>query len=437
MNPEFGRNLRVEISPYRLMAMTLTLALIFLLVHMASGPLSGATNSALAQIMFIAIAVIWGSRLAAGSVLQEIRANTWDSQKLSALSPWQMTWGKLLGSTSYVWFGGMLCGAVYLIYRNQIDEQAVKTVVAMLQFGLLVHALSMASSLIAIRKNPKAPSSLLTLAEPITAFVAAVFVFTSLQRGAPIVWFGITTARLDFYTIVLALGCCWAVAAVYRLMCVELQIRTIPWLWPVFTLFVAGYWAGLEAGESQHFSLHALLQTGFWFALVFTYIAAFADRRDPITVHRCLLAWRYGSLRRRLEEFPYWTSSFALALVLAAVLAITSPSTAGDGSLRLATWPALLVAVRDIGLLYYTGFGRRSVTADMTAFLYLALLHKLIPGLLQLTRLDGLAPFVDPLLHPNPILALIITLAHCAVVAWLLRGRWYARTAPLREVAAA
>ena len=54
----------------------------------------------------------WGSFAVVGSINSEISERTWDQQRLSALSPWQMAWGKLLGSSIYPWFGGAICAAV-------------------------------------------------------------------------------------------------------------------------------------------------------------------------------------------------------------------------------------------------------------------------------------------------------------------------------------
>ncbi len=41
--------------------------------------------------------------LAGRSLAEEASQNTWDWQRLSALSPWQMAWGKLLGATLPAW----------------------------------------------------------------------------------------------------------------------------------------------------------------------------------------------------------------------------------------------------------------------------------------------------------------------------------------------
>ena len=114
MNPEFQRYLWLEASPRRLAWAGVVLLLIYGATVMATrtnpyGPLPvlGGVGAA----VFVACAMIWASRAAATSVLSEIADRTWDFQRLSALDPWAMTWGKLAGSASLAW----LCGLTGLL----------------------------------------------------------------------------------------------------------------------------------------------------------------------------------------------------------------------------------------------------------------------------------------------------------------------------------
>ena len=58
---------------------------------------------------------------AADSVLDEVNDNTWDFQKLSALSPWSLAFGKLFGSTIYCWYGGLIAFAVAVGISLQVS----------------------------------------------------------------------------------------------------------------------------------------------------------------------------------------------------------------------------------------------------------------------------------------------------------------------------
>ena len=104
MNPEFQRNLWLEASPRRLAWAGVVLLLIYGATVAATrdnplGPLPALGGVGAA--VFVACAMIWGARAAASSVLSEISDRTWDFQRLSALDPWAMTWGKLAGGRAW------------------------------------------------------------------------------------------------------------------------------------------------------------------------------------------------------------------------------------------------------------------------------------------------------------------------------------------------
>ncbi|MCK5620806.1 MAG: hypothetical protein KAJ11_00850, partial [Alphaproteobacteria bacterium] len=82
MNPEFRRNLLLELTLHRLVAMPL----ILLLLYGAAGLIDyGDTVSGIAGFVILILLVAWGSRLAADAVLGEVAGRTWDSQRMSAL----------------------------------------------------------------------------------------------------------------------------------------------------------------------------------------------------------------------------------------------------------------------------------------------------------------------------------------------------------------
>src|ERR1700761_5677559 len=101
MNPEFRRNLWLELTPRRVVFMTAILALIFF----AAGVSNVYTPGTAARVIYYFVVVFWGARNAGLSVVGEIRDHTWDSQLLSSISALQMTWGKLVRATIYKRFG--------------------------------------------------------------------------------------------------------------------------------------------------------------------------------------------------------------------------------------------------------------------------------------------------------------------------------------------
>ena len=112
MNPELKRNLWLEFSLHRLVAMPAVLGLIFLGAALGTHPVSDVGVATTGLILFVGLTGVWGARRAAESVTEEFHSKTWDGQRMSAIGPWAMTWGKLAGSTSFAWYGALLCLAV-------------------------------------------------------------------------------------------------------------------------------------------------------------------------------------------------------------------------------------------------------------------------------------------------------------------------------------
>src|ERR1041385_2378956 len=97
MNPEFQRNLWLELSPRRGLLMLVILGLVFFAAAVTGGDFAPAS---LAQILYYLIVVVWGSRNAALSVVGEIRDRTWDAQRLSSLTDRKST--RLNSSHGYI-----------------------------------------------------------------------------------------------------------------------------------------------------------------------------------------------------------------------------------------------------------------------------------------------------------------------------------------------
>ena len=112
INPEIRRNIWLEFSLHRAIAMPLVLGVVFYIASQTFSGIPPYRNLASASgLVFFLLVKVWGGHKAAESVIDEVNDNTWDFQKLSALSPWSLTFGKLFGSTIYclVWRPDRFC----------------------------------------------------------------------------------------------------------------------------------------------------------------------------------------------------------------------------------------------------------------------------------------------------------------------------------------
>ena len=153
MNPEFRRNLWLELTPRRMATAAILLALAFFAAALSGG--SAWRPASVASFIYYVVVVLWGSRNAALSVVGEIRDRTWDAQRLSSLSAAEMTWGKLFGSTIFNWYVGGIC--LVLMLAQQVVQAGIVTalidLVYFLEIGIIAQAAALLASLIAVQRR--------------------------------------------------------------------------------------------------------------------------------------------------------------------------------------------------------------------------------------------------------------------------------------------
>lgn len=73
------------------------------------------------------------------------------------------------------------------------------------------------------------------------------------ELGKSTYWWGRDNARVDFVLGSALVFAGWAVLGAYRVMCQELQVRTTPWAWLVFSLFLTRAARGPERAAADEF----------------------------------------------------------------------------------------------------------------------------------------------------------------------------------------
>ncbi len=434
MNPELVRNLRLECSPHRLVAMPVVLGLLLAVAGMGGGPGAVVTTASLAIGVLL---VLWGSRLAADAVLGEIADRTWDSQRMSAIGPWSMTWGKLFGSTVFVWYGTAICLAAAAIAGPVDDVDRGWLLGHLLAAGLACQAAALFFSLLLSRGRPQRVGLRVTLAQILAIGVSVPFIAGAAARGIdlgspPILsWYGIEIAVDDFVLATNLLVVAWGIFGCYRLMRVALQCRTSFLGWLAFTVFLAAYCAGLDA-TSQRFGLdlpgERVLDgwlTAFAVSLALTYAAAFAEPKSIVRLRRWLLDLGRMAFGRAALDTPSWMVSGAVCLVCA-LNAISLLMGGGNAGVDNPVWlivAVVLFAVRDIALLYAVTLDHRHNRGHLAAMVYLVVLYVLIPGLLAGMNADTLIAAFLPVPGASPWLGTLPVLVQILVVLGILVSR--------------
>ena len=426
MNPEFERNLWLEATPRRLTGLSVALGLIFAgawLVARADRHMLQVAMAFVGMAVFAACGVIWAARAAGGSVLEEIRARTWDFQRLSALTPWAMTWGKLFGAGSLAWLGaaaGLTIGGAALSGLGDPHDVGL-LVLGLIALALFLQACAMGAALVGVRKA-RAEGRMATGGAVLLGVVGGLILLGGLAnhlpvRGQswtgggldlfnhhPVSFYGALLPGLDFASLSLCLFAGWALIGAWRLMRLELQAHNSPWIWLAFLIFVAAWRAGLAPVEG---GLPAqVLTAGAVFAAL-AYAAAFVEPVDPLRLRRFAAAAADGDLSRMAALAP--AAAFPLALALAcglAAMVIPRPVFA-DTPLPTSVVAVMVFVVRDLAVIAIFRYGPRPGRGDLSAVIALELLYG-VGGNIDRTLGQGLGVnLFTPLGSFAPLAALV------------------------------
>ena len=401
MNPEFLRNVWLELTPRRMAIMAVLLGLVFLASE-SSGQLT--SPAAAGQTLFYLIVLLWGTRNAALSVVGEIRERTWDSQRLSAIGPAAMTIGKLLGSTIYNWFGGAICLAVIFIstVTSKDASSAVLECFRLIALGALAQTASLLASLIAIRRRQGAHSRLDIFIYQIVGLAAAgafqlVWGTANLPGGSQkletIAWWGAEYAARPFLLVSLAIFVGWMFVACYRQMRVELQTVNGPLVWLAFAVFVAVYAGGFAphiAGMSNPALPHLCLAAGSLGLL--TYASVLLEPKDRVLYRWLRAAWNARNFAGAFSRVQGWMTSYVLFIAAALCLLIQSPEWSGDVG-RADILAVCGFLTRDIGIVLWFAAGRTRRRGDWAAVFTLLAIYLLIPAVVSGASKDFVSLF--------------------------------------------
>jgi hypothetical protein len=402
MNPEFRRNLWLELPVRRMAFMAGALALIFFAASLSSGSWGGSWGGpgSVAVLLYYLIAVVWGSRNAALAVVGEIRMRTWDSQRLSALGPCQMMWGKLFGSTLYNWFGGAVCLAVILV-DTAGNKGLAAAAIALAYYpiiGVIAQSAALLASLIAIGSD-KTHSRLDVFLYQLVGLAAALVAVAVWSVSDPasaffghrpdlmgIGWWGMQADGHIFLLASLAAFAGWLLVGCCQLMRLELMMRNGPWVWLVFLVFVGVYTAGFDgiylarAGFRLGGMEVRLLQAIVAFALL-AYMMAFLEPKN-----RVLYRWMAGQFAGRHFGAAFgvlqgWTVAY-VATVVCGIALICLRGMAGDGAGQAQAIAAFGFLTRDLALVVLVGMLAR-INGELFGVVILAALYVFMPMILD------------------------------------------------------
>ena len=176
------------------------------------------------MVMFILIATVWGSKRASEAVIGELNDGTWDCQRLTLISPWVMSIGKLFGSTMYNWYGGGICLLVYIYSSLQLPniDQSLKSAVLLVLISIFLHSFVISMSLIGVNKNrssSKVKSTFYFLMALVIGGYLAYYVPSMFGLNPKsLYWYGVEFQVLHFSMMSIFLFTIWSITGLYRNM---------------------------------------------------------------------------------------------------------------------------------------------------------------------------------------------------------------------------
>lgn len=430
MNPEFQRNLWLEAGPRRLAWTAVVLAAVYGAVLVLAGERAVTMLGGAGGFVFVLAAMIWGSRTAGGAVAEEVRQRTWDFQRLSALTPWEMTWGKLFGATSLAWVAGLSGLALAFLYAlsNRRPDQGLQWVAGGVAAALLLQAGAMAMALITVRRA-RAEGRMPAFRFTFGGFIGLLVVLSAAQRvfptrglngalgrmggGVDFQWWGMSLPVDWFVVCSLAVFAGWALVAAWRLMRLELQMQNGPWVWPAFVVFAAAWAAGMASGG---WTLRFAVAGGVFAACA--YVAVFAEPADRVRTRQFGRALKAGNLQAILATVPAVVAPVKLAALAVIGMAVSRLLGEGSDPAPMLALAALAFLLRDLAIVAYFRFGPRSGRGDFGAVLGLFLAY-FVGGVLG-NSMGAMALFA-----PSPASPTVSVFAGAvqAAVLWFLAWR--------------
>lgn len=453
-NAEFAKNIWLEFSPQRLIAMPAIIIAVSALILMNDTWHANETLHYVSLGGILLIGMFWGIKSSSDAVLEEYNDRTWDWQRMSNIGPWKLAWGKLFGSTIYNWYGSLLCLLIFLFTSLEMDNPGYQIKIGFLLVisMIMLHGAMILISLMMIRKGlgtTKIRSSRIFLfgflivsglIRPLTS--GFFFKGTGVGAWAGVSWFGLVSEPVSLAILSALFYTFWVVAGLYRSMRAELQFYDAPNYWITFLLtsfvFQYGYFCFLPHATISEGLLMAFASS-FLQLVVLTYFLALTEVKDVVNFRLLQFNFKSKDFKNLFKNMPLWVLtlpvSFLFGFITVILFSVVS-KTDSWGSMVIHQFSTgdnlrpflLLIAVfgfilRDLGIMLILNFSTRSKRADTAMIIYLLFLYVLVP---LLSRNLGIGGAFYPDITTNAIVMVLFPAIECVVVYYFLIKRWKA-----------
>jgi len=318
------------------------------------------------------------------------------------LSPWSMTWGKLLGAVSFNWYGGAICLAVAIVAGIMSDEpHMIVDLPTLVTTGIMTHAallaLNMHSGQMEMRLIQRGGLGWIAI---ILILLISQIIINETSYTEMVNWWGVDIPLRLFVLISTLIFAIIFTFGAWRVISNALQVRTLPWSWPLFGILLGSYLAGFYKDASDH-ALYNISHYGLLVAAIMTYATLFSEPARLTDWNKLRLRLRRSDWRGLLQHLPLWPTTLLLSFCFA--LPALVPDT---GIPRYSDWRSTLIGqaplafalmlLRDACILLFFSFSPKSKRPAATALVYIVVLDALLPILFEASGMDAVSFFFLP-----------------------------------------
>lgn len=431
INPELLKNYWLEITPHRLIATPVVIALLFVVIRVSEPDHPIEAIEFFFYYAAVVFACVIGAYYAASNFMIEFMENTWDQQRLSPLSPWALTWGKVTGGTLFPWYGTLICLAGYLfmpvIYGaiTPLGERLVKSFV-LVELAILLQGLSILLCL-NLANNPDRLVRYRRNYSSSSVLVALLFapLFLSAPLDGILTWYGRDFPVVLFLPLSLFCFTVWTLLGAYRLMRQQMQFKNgqLPWL--LFIVFLMVYIPGFV--DTYNSIVHSRFMLAVVIGLLVFYMLFLSAPIDALVIRRCINAIRRRDLATLWIFVPAWVTTYIVTAVVAlsACLVLSYDENIfvhTPDNAALLPFALLLFALRDLLIAAGLSFGGRADRVAVLTVLYLAILYGVLPTIAINLDQGWVLAFVWPVDVDNVYFVPVIF--EILLLAWWVRARW-------------
>lgn len=418
-NPEFIRNTWTELTLKKLAAMPLLLITVYLLFYSFEQGAPFSFLPSLCIFFYCVFTYIWGTRLAAETVIKEINANTWSFQSLTAMSPFTMAVGKLFGSTVYIWYGNLICFALYVLsYRiaptaaGTADCSEIFTNIALfVVLGLSAHVLALLLALDSIRWRHFFEKFDVTFFQfaGMTMLIPLYNVLFGDSRNLPVWWYGQAYSLRTITVIFAVIFIIWGFIAIVNQIKYEFGQEPYPVSWLLFTLTLVAVLFGFNDYNSDNPLIRFTgTLSAFFAALCITYLTLCGESNMALRPHMVLKYYRTKQYKRLFMIMPRSLVTIPVIIALAIVLSgqFAQFGKAQGDSIGFMVWAMIMFMLRDFCFVYLWSLfaqGNEKATTVVPVMITLAT-YTVVPTLLSQTDLNIFCSFFMPFFYENAFL---------------------------------